>query len=140
MVATFHLHYLGHKIKYGNLEARNTTQQLLPTTRACCIIEFIESILFWVILVTYNIGIYICIYIYKVTYIHSFFVIFNCSVFSAFHAKCFEIWKNMLWNWWVNWLIARAWCKNGTRIPGPGTRDPVPSSKFKSGTRDPPKV
>ena len=28
--------------------------------------------MFWVIFVTYNIGIYICIYIYKVSYIHSF--------------------------------------------------------------------
>ena len=72
MVATFHLHYLGHRIKYGNLEVGNTTQQLLSTTRPCCSIEFIESFLFWVIFVTYNIGIYICIYIYKVSYIHSF--------------------------------------------------------------------
>ena len=32
-------------------------------------------------LVTYNIGIYICIYIYKVSYIHSFLVIFNCMFF-----------------------------------------------------------
>ena len=72
MVATFHLHYLGHRIKYGNLEVGNTTQQLLSTTRPCCSIEFIESFLFWVILVTYNVGIYICIYIYKVSFIHSF--------------------------------------------------------------------
>ena len=108
MVATFHLHYLGHKIKYGNLEVGNTTQQLLSTTRPCCSIEFIESFLFRVILVTYNIGIYICIYIYKVSYIHSFFVIFNCNVFSALHAKHFEIWKNILWNWWVDCFIARS--------------------------------
>ena len=80
MVATFHLHYLGHRIKYGNLEVGNTTQQLLSTTRPCCSIEFIESFLFWVILVTYNIGIYICIYIYKVSYIHSFFI-FNSNDF-----------------------------------------------------------
>ena len=33
--------------------------------------EFIELFLLWVILVTYNIGIYICIYIYKVNYIRS---------------------------------------------------------------------
>ena len=96
MVATFHLHYLGHRIKYGNLEVGNTTQQLLSTTRPCCSIEFIESFLFWVIFVTYNIGIYICIYIYKVSYIHSFFVIFNCNVFSALQAKHFEIWTNIL--------------------------------------------
>ena len=93
MVATFHLH-LGHKIKYENLEVGNTTQQLLSTTQPCCSIEFIESFLFWVILVTYNIGIYICIYIYKVSYIHYFFVIFNYNAFSALHAfwdmkKCF---------------------------------------------------
>ena len=53
--------------------------------------EFIESFLFLVIFVRYNIGICICIYIYKVTYIHSFFVIFNCNDFSALHAKHFEI-------------------------------------------------
>ena len=75
-------------------------------------LEFIESFLFWVILITYNIGIYSCIYIYKVSYIHSFFVIFNCNVFSALHAKHFEIWKNILWNWWVDCFIARSikWC------------------------------
>ena len=56
--------------------------------------------------------IYICIYIYKVNYIHSFFLIFNCNVFSALHAKNFEIWKNILWNWWVDCFIARSikWC------------------------------
>ena len=111
MVATFHLHYLGYKIKYGNLEVGNTTQQLLPTTRPCCSIEFIESFSFWVMLVTYNIGIYICIHIYKVSYIHSFFVTFNCNPFSVLHAKHFEILKyfceidesthQVLWYFWV---------------------------------------
>ena len=72
MVVIFHLHYLRRRIKYGNLEVGNTTKQLLPTTRPCCSNEFIESFLFRVILVTCNIGIYICIYIYKVSYIHSF--------------------------------------------------------------------
>ena len=48
--------------------------------------------------------VYIYLYIYfKVSYIHSFFVIFNCNVFSTLHAKHFEIWKNILWNWWVDW-------------------------------------
>ena len=56
----------------------------------------------------YNVAIYICICIYKVTYILSFFVIFNCNVFSALHAKYFEIWKNILWNWWVDCFIARS--------------------------------
>ena len=112
MVANFHLHCLGHRIKYGNPEVGNTTQQFLSTTQPCCSIEFIESFLFWVILVTYNIGIYICIYIYKVSYIHAFFVVFNCNVFSALHAKHLEIRKNILWNWRVDCFIARSitWC------------------------------
>ena len=105
------------------------------TTLLCCSIEFIESFLFWVILVTYNIGIYICLYMYmyiyiyiyiyihtyiytyKVSYTHSVFVVFNCNVFCALHAKHFEIWKKyfvkltsrllhstirqMMWYFWV---------------------------------------
>ena len=47
----------------------------------CCTIEFIKSFLFWVVLVAYNIGIYICIYIYKSQLYSLFFVIFNCNVF-----------------------------------------------------------
>ena len=95
MAATFHLHCLGHRIKYGNPEVGNTTQQFLSTRGPCCNIGFIESFLSWVIFVTYN----ICIYIYKVSFIHSFFLIFNCNVFSALHAKNFEIWKNILLKW-----------------------------------------
>ena len=112
MVATFHLHYLVHKIKYGNLEVGNTTQQLLSTTQPCCSIKFDESFLFWVILVSYNIDIYICLYICNVSYIHSFFVIFNCNVSSALHAKHFEIWKNILWHCWVDCFTAQSikWC------------------------------
>ena len=91
MEVTFHLHCLGHRIKYGNPEVENITQQFLSTTRPCCSIEFVESFLFWVILVTYIMGIYICIYICKVNYIHPFFVIFNRNNFSALHAKHFEI-------------------------------------------------
>ena len=104
MVSTFHLHCLGHKIKYGNPGVGNTTQQFLSTTRPCCSIEFIESFLFWVIIITYNTGIYICVYIYKISYIHSFFfllVIFNFNVFSALHAKHLDILKNILWNMWL---------------------------------------
>ena len=108
MVATFHLHYLGHRVKYGNFQVGNTTQQLLSKARACCSIEISESFLFWVILVTYNIGIYICIYIYKVSYIHSFFFIFDYNIFSALNAKHSEIRKNILWNWWVDCFIARS--------------------------------
>ena len=82
--------------------------------RPCCIIEFIESFLFWVILVTYNIGIYIYIYIYKVSCVQSFFffffffVIFNCNVSYALHAKHFEIWKKILWSWWVDCFVAQS--------------------------------
>ena len=86
MVATFHLHYLGHRIKYGNFEVGNTTQQLLSTTWPCCSIEFIESFLFWVILVTHNIDIYICIYICKVRYIHSLlFFLLSSTVMIFLH-------------------------------------------------------
>ena len=81
MIVTFHLHHLGHRIKYVNLVAVNTTQQLLLTIRPCCSSELIESSLFWVILVTYNVGIFICIYIYKGSYICSFLVIFNLMFF-----------------------------------------------------------
>ena len=105
MAVTFHLHCLGHRFKYRKPEVESIIQQFLSTMRPCCSIEFIELFLFWVILVTYNIGIYICIYIYKISYIH-FFAIFNCNVFSALHAKHFEIWKNILWNWWVDCFIA----------------------------------
>ena len=90
MVATFHLHYLGHRIKYGNLEVGNTTQQLFSTTRPYCSTEFIESFLFWFILVTYHIGIYIFIYIYKVSYIHSFFCYFQLQCF--FCIACYTFW------------------------------------------------
>ena len=92
MVVTFHLHCLGHRINYGNPEVGNAKQQLLSTTRPCWSIE-----LFWVILMRYNIGIIICIYIYKVSYI-LFFVNFNYNVFSPLHAKHLEMWKNILCN------------------------------------------
>ena len=90
MVATFHLHCLGHRIKYGNPEVGNTTQQFLSTTRPCCSIEFIESFLFWVILVTYNIGIYICICIYKVSFFVNvnFFILYLLSSTAMFFLHC----------------------------------------------------
>ena len=51
-------------------------------------------------------------YTYKVSYDHAFFAIFSCNVFSVLRAKHFEIWKNILWNWWVDCFIARSvkWC------------------------------
>ena len=61
MGATFNFLYLGQRIKYGNLEEGNITQQLLSTTQPCCSIAFIESFWFWVTLVTYDVGIYVCI-------------------------------------------------------------------------------
>ena len=91
MVATFHLHCLGHRIKYGNPEVGNTTQQLLSTIWQCCSVEFI--------------------FILSI-YSFFFFVIFYCKFFSALHVKHFEIWKHILWNWWVDCFIARSimWC------------------------------
>ena len=62
MAATYHLYCLGHRVKYRNPEVENATQQFLSTTQPYCSIEFIKSFLFLVILVTYNIGICICIY------------------------------------------------------------------------------
>ena len=82
MVATFHLRCLGHRIKYENPEVGNTTRTMLQ-------FWIYWIFLFWVILVTYDISIYICIYSYNVSYIHPFLVIFNCIVFSALHAKIF---------------------------------------------------
>ena len=44
------------------------------------------------------------------------FIIFLLSstvnVFSALHAKLFEIWKSIMSNWWVDYFIARSikWC------------------------------
>ena len=76
-------------------------QQLLSTTRPWYWV-------YWVILVTYNIDIYICMHIYIVSYVNAFFIIFNCNVFSALHPKQFEIWKNILWNWWLDYVIAQS--------------------------------
>ena len=53
--------------------------EILPET--CCSFGFVESVLFWVILVTYNIDIYICMYIYKVSYVHSSFVTLTVMFF-----------------------------------------------------------
>ena len=53
----------------------------MSTTRPCCRIEFIESFVFWVILVTYNIGIYICIHIYKFSYIQSLIFLSSAVMF-----------------------------------------------------------
>ena len=85
MVATFHLHYLEHRIKYGNLQVGNTTQQLLSTTPPCCSSEFIESFLFLVILVTDNIDIYIYIYIFTK---FAIFILFLLSSTVVFFLHC----------------------------------------------------
>ena len=60
--------------------------------------------------------IYIFVYVFvKLTIFFLFFVTFKCNVFSALHAKHFEIWKNILWNWWVDYFILRPmeWCDDG---------------------------
>ena len=46
VVATFPLHCLSRRIKYGNLEAENTTQQSFPTIR--------PNWVYWVILILSN--------------------------------------------------------------------------------------
>ena len=79
MVATFHLHYLGHMIKYGNLEVGNTTQKLLSTTQPCCIIEFINH--FYFDYFDYNTGIYIFVYI-------AIFILFLLSSTAVFFLHC----------------------------------------------------
>ena len=120
MVATFHLHYLGQRIKYGNLEVGNTAQQLLSTTRPCCIIEFIESFLIWVILVTYNIfvSIFIKLAIFSLLLLSLTAVFFlHCilnilryeKIFSEINERIFVNWLIMLhstihqvmWYFWV---------------------------------------
>ena len=65
----------------------------MSTTQPCWSIEFSESFLFWAILLTYNIGIHICVYIFIKLAIFILFFIFNCNIFSALHAKHLEIWK-----------------------------------------------
>ena len=85
MLATFHLHYLGYRVKYENPEVGNTTQPFFSTTRPCRSVKFIESFLFWVILVTYNIGIYIFIYIFIKLAI---FILFSLSSTVMFFLHC----------------------------------------------------
>ena len=135
MVTTFHLHCLGHRIKYGNTEVGNITQQFNNFCKQniyAAVLSLLNHFYFeslsshiiqayiyisiyiyiWYILYIYYIYlyIYICIYIYKVSYIHSFFVTFGFNVFSALHN--FQIGKNILWNWWVDSFIAGSikWC------------------------------
>ena len=96
MVATFHLHYLGHRVKYWNPEVGNTVQQLLSTTRPRFSYEFIESFI-EIFLYIYYIYFYFCIYyiyfyiyniyiyIYIYSYIYMFVYIFiKLAVFIPF--------------------------------------------------------
>ena len=75
--------------------------------------EFIESFLFSVIFVRYNIGIYIYIYIYiyQVIYVHSF-LLSSTVIFFCIACQTFWDMKNVLWNWWVDCYIVRfiKWC------------------------------
>ena len=108
MVATFHLHYLGHRIKYGNLEVGNTTKQLLSTTRPCCRIEFIESFLIWVI-VAHIIQVCIFVSIFIKLTIFIFFVLSSIAVLflhSMLNILRYEKIFNKIDEWiFVNWLI-----------------------------------
>ena len=91
------MHYLGHRIKYGNLQVGNTTQQLLSTTPPCCSSEFIESFLFLVILVTDNIDIYIYIYIFTKFTIFILFLLSSTVVFFL-HCMLNLLRYEKLWN------------------------------------------
>ena len=70
----------------------------------------LQYCVYWIILILSHSRHIWCRYIclHKVSYIHYFFVIFNCNTFSALHAKHFEIWKNILWNRWVDCFIAQS--------------------------------
>ena len=59
MVATFHLHYLGHRIKYGNLEVGNTTKQFQQHDYAAVL-----SLLNHFYFESFSSHIYICTYIF----------------------------------------------------------------------------
>ena len=66
----------------------------------------------------------------------------QCTV--SFITEIINISMTFLWHETHSRLLeleSTAWCKSGTRTPGPrdpGTRSPGPPSKFKSGTPGPP--
>ena len=107
MVATFHLPFplSGTKNQIWKSWSRKWYKIIIVNNTSSL------SFSFWVIFVTYNIGIYICILSIKLdTFI--LFLLSSINAFYALHAKNFEIWKNILWNWWVNCSIAQSieWC------------------------------
>ena len=119
MGATSHLHYLWHRIKYGNLEVENTTQQL------CWLywITFIEHVYIYIHIYIYiyiyiyeyiykyeyiYIYIYIYIYLYKVSYIHFFMLSSTVSFFLHCIVNILKYWKNILWKWRDDYFIARS--------------------------------
>ena len=63
MVATFHLHCQGHRIKYGNPDVGNTIKQFFSATRPCCSYYWIIFVLIHFRHIPY---IYIYIYIYRI--------------------------------------------------------------------------
>ena len=89
VVATFHLYYLGHRVKYGNPEVGNTNNFCQQHDQAA-VLSLLNHFYFESFS-SHVIQVYICIYIDNVSYFIFFFVIFNCNAFSALHAKCFEI-------------------------------------------------
>ena len=75
------------------------------------VLSLLNHFYFESFLVTYDI-VYIFVYIFMKLAIFILFCCLQLYVFSALLAEHFEIWKNILWNWWVNCFIARSikWC------------------------------
>ena len=81
MVATFHLHCLGHRVKYRNPEAGNTTQQFCQQHDQAAVLSLLNHFYFVTYFVTYYTGKFVNMFIYKLAILILFFVIFNCNVF-----------------------------------------------------------
>ena len=114
MVATFYLHSLGQRIKYGNPKVGDIIQRFCQQHDHAVVMSLLNHFYFesfssshviWVDTFAY-------IFIKLAMFILFLFFIFNCNVFSVWHAKYFDIRKNILWNWWVDCFIARSikWC------------------------------
>ena len=80
MVATFHLHYLGHRIKHGHFETGSTTQQFCQQHDHAAVLSLLNHCYFESFS-SNKTQVYIFVYIVIKLAIFIFFVIFNCNVF-----------------------------------------------------------
>ena len=85
------MHCLEHRIKYGNPEVENNTQQSFPATRPYCSIEFIELFWLWVSLVTYNIGVFILNFLAGYFFLLSYLMLFCIACCTFWETKIFLI-------------------------------------------------